>query len=188
MSGVDARRTSHAHAHVYAHVTCACTCNMCMHMHMHIPTFRRMCPEWIWGAWPSAIIGGERRNDAPARKAHYLRRRVGTAVNPPGGTSQGDRKAVLVRLQYQQYTSIARKKLYQRLVEEHARRRRDSATTLLVADPPTALAVTAEGASCAARAVPSDSVPCMLAAMRVPTDRFADGVPGAGREPSVVCW
>eukprot|EP00964_Phaeocystis_antarctica_P108108 scaffold72754_cov67-Phaeocystis_antarctica.AAC.1 len=37
-------------------------------------------------------------------------------------------------------------------------RRRDSATTLLVADPPTALAVTAEGASCAARAVLSDSV------------------------------
>ena len=31
-------------------------------------------------------------------------------------------------------------------------------------DPPTALAVTAEGASCAARAVPSDSVSCMLAA------------------------
>ena len=29
---------------------------------------------------------------------------------------------------------------------------------LLVADPPTALKVTAEGASCAARAVPSDSV------------------------------
>jgi hypothetical protein len=53
-----------------------------------------------------------------------------------------------------------------------------------VADPPTALAVTAEGASCAARAIPSDSVSCMLAARRVPTDRFADGVPGAGREPS----
>eukprot|EP00964_Phaeocystis_antarctica_P011958 scaffold6597_cov77-Phaeocystis_antarctica.AAC.1 len=33
-----------------------------------------------------------------------------------------------------------------------ARRRRDSATTLLVADPPIALVVTAEGASCAARA------------------------------------
>ena len=57
-------------------------------------------------------------------------------------------------------------------------------TTLLFADPPTALAVTAEGASCVARAVPSDSVSCMLAARRVPTDRFADGVPGAGREPS----
>ena len=55
---------------------------------------------------------------------------------------------------------------------------------VLVADPPTALAVTAEGASCAARAIPSDSVSCMLAARRVPTDRFADGVPGAGREPS----
>ena len=50
--------------------------------------------------------------------------------------------------------------------------------------PPTALAVTAEAASCAARAVPSDSVSCMLAARRVPTDRFPDGVPGAGREPS----
>ena len=53
-----------------------------------------------------------------------------------------------------------------------------------MAGPPTAPAVAAEGASCAARAVPSDSVPCMLAARRVPTDRFADGVPGAGREPS----
>ena len=84
------------------------------------------------------------------------------------------------------------------IVEEHARSRvlldeslvvgeRQSATTLLVADLPTALAVTAEGASCAARAVPSDSVSCMLAARRVPTDRFVDGVPGAGREPSVVC-
>jgi hypothetical protein len=60
-----------------------------------------------------------------------------------------------------------------------ARRRRESA------NPPTALAVTAEGASsCAARAVPSDSVSRMLAARRVPTDRFADSVPGAGREPS----
>ena len=47
--------------------------------------------------------------------------------------------------------------------------------TLLVADPPTALAVTAEGASCAARAVPSDSVSCMLAARRVPTDRLQKG-------------
>jgi hypothetical protein len=68
-----------------------------------------------------------------------------------------------------------------------AARRRESANTLLVADPPTALAVTAEGASCAARAVPSGSVSCMLAARHVPTDRFVDGVPGAGREPSVVC-
>jgi hypothetical protein len=70
-----------------------------------------------------------------------------------------------------------------------ARRRTESATTLLVADLPTALAGgDAEGASCcAARAVPSDNVSCMLAARRVPTDRFADGVPGAGREPSVVC-
>eukprot|EP00964_Phaeocystis_antarctica_P041114 scaffold23502_cov73-Phaeocystis_antarctica.AAC.2 len=65
-----------------------------------------------------------------------------------------------------------------------ARRRRDSATTLPVADPPTVLAVSAEAASCAARAVLSDSVSCMLAARRVTTDRFPDGVPGAGREPS----
>jgi hypothetical protein len=35
-------------------------------------------------------------------------------------------------------------------------------TTPLMAGPPTAPAVTAEGASCAARAVPSDSVSCML--------------------------
>jgi hypothetical protein len=50
-------------------------------------------------------------------------------------------------------------------------RRRESATTLLVADPPTALTVTAEGASCAACAVPSDSVSCMLAA-RVDVSRL----------------
>jgi len=81
----------------------------------------------------------------------------------------------------------------ERLVEEHARSRgveeplvvgETRSTTLLVADPPTALAVTAEGASCAARAVLSDSVSCMLAARRVQADRFPDGVPGAGREPS----
>ena len=53
-----------------------------------------------------------------------------------------------------------------------------------VADHSTALVVTAEGASCAARAVPSDRVSCVLAARRVPTDRFTDGVPGAGQEPS----
>jgi len=78
-------------------------------------------------------------------------------------------------------------------VEEHARScgveeplvvGETRSTTLLVADPPTALAVTAEGASCAARAVLSDSVSCMLAARRVQADRFPDGVPGAGREPS----
>ena len=45
--------------------------------------------------------------------------------------------------------------------------------------------MTAEGASCVAREVPSDSVSCMLAARRVPTDRFAEGVPGAGREPGL---
>ena len=50
--------------------------------------------------------------------------------------------------------------------------------------PPAVLAVTAEGASCAARAVPSNSVSCMLAARRVPTDLFPHGVPGAGREPN----
>ena len=81
----------------------------------------------------------------------------------------------------------------ERLVEEHARSRgveeplvvgETRPTTPLVADPPTALAVTAEGASCAARAVPSNSVSCMLAARRVPTDLFPHGVPGAGREPS----
>jgi hypothetical protein len=55
-------------------------------------------------------------------------------------------------------------------------------TPLVARGPPTAPAVTAEGASCAARAVPSDSVSCMLATRRVPTGRFADGVPGAGRE------
>eukprot|EP00964_Phaeocystis_antarctica_P153922 scaffold122386_cov33-Phaeocystis_antarctica.AAC.1 len=65
-----------------------------------------------------------------------------------------------------------------------ARRRRDAATPLPVADPPTALVVTAEAASCAARAVLSDSVSCMLAARCVPADRFPDGVPGARREPS----
>eukprot|EP00964_Phaeocystis_antarctica_P109245 scaffold73741_cov56-Phaeocystis_antarctica.AAC.2 len=48
-----------------------------------------------------------------------------------------------------------------------ARHRRDAATTFPVADPPTALAVSAEAASCAARAVLSDSVSCMLAARRV---------------------
>ena len=63
--------------------------------------------------------------------------------------------------------------------------RRGARAIPLVAGPPTAPAVTAEGASCAARAVPSDSVSCVLAARRVPADRFADGVPGAGRERRV---
>jgi hypothetical protein len=40
--------------------------------------------------------------------------------------------------------------------------------------------VTAEGASSVARAVPSDSVSCMLAAPRVPTDRFKGGVSAQG--------
>ena len=57
-------------------------------------------------------------------------------------------------------------------------------TTLLVADPPTALAVTAEAASCAARAVPSEGMQTTRTARRVPTDRVPDGVPGAGRKPS----
>ena len=30
-------------------------------------------------------------------------------------------------------------------------------------------------------------VSCVLAARRVPTDRFTDGVPGAGQQPSVGC-
>ena len=50
--------------------------------------------------------------------------------------------------------------------------------------PPAVLAVTAEGASCAARAVPSGSVSCMLAARRVQTDRFPDGVPAPGESPA----
>jgi len=62
-------------------------------------------------------------------------------------------------------------------------------TTLLSADSPTALAVTAEGASCVARAVPSDSVSCMLAARRVPTDRFAQMVFRAqGESPAPRSW
>eukprot|EP00964_Phaeocystis_antarctica_P073149 scaffold44848_cov66-Phaeocystis_antarctica.AAC.10 len=65
-----------------------------------------------------------------------------------------------------------------------ARRRRDSATTLPVADPPTALAVTAEGASCAARAVLSEGMQTTRTARCVPADCFPDGVPGTGREPS----
>ena len=55
--------------------------------------------------------------------------------------------------------------------------------TLLCTDPPSALAVTAAGASCVARAVPSDSVSCMLGAQRVPTDRFKRGVPAQGESP-----
>ena len=57
------------------------------------------------------------------------------------------------------------------------RRTRDSATPLLVADPPTALAVTAEGASCAARAVLSEGMQTTRIARCVPADRFPDGVP-----------
>ena len=56
-------------------------------------------------------------------------------------------------------------------------------TTLLCTDPPSALAVTAAGASCVARAVPSDSVSFMLGAQRVPTDRFKRGVPAQGESP-----
>ena len=37
--------------------------------------------------------GGERRDGAPARTAHYLRL-VGAAANPPGGTPQGNRELV----------------------------------------------------------------------------------------------
>ena len=44
------------------------------------------------------------------------------------------------------------------------------------------LAVTDEGASCAARAVSSDSVSCMLIAWRRLAHRFPDIVPGAAGE------
>ena len=44
--------------------------------------------------------------------------------------------------------------------------------------------VTAEGASCAARAFPSEGMQSTRTARRVPADRFPDGVPGTGREPS----
>ena len=54
--------------------------------------------------------------------------------------------------------------------------------------PPAVLAVTAEGASCAARAVPSDSVFRMLAARPRLAGRLPDGVSGAGREPSAVTF
>ena len=62
--------------------------------------------------------------------------------------------------------------------------------------PATALAVTAEGASCVAHAVPSGIglqasvvLRCMLAAPRVPTDRFKGGVRGAGRaSPAPRSW
>ena len=44
--------------------------------------------------------------------------------------------------------------------------------------------VTAEGASCAARAFPSEGMQTTRTARCVPADRFPDGVPGTGREPS----
>eukprot|EP00964_Phaeocystis_antarctica_P112499 scaffold76638_cov54-Phaeocystis_antarctica.AAC.4 len=59
-----------------------------------------------------------------------------------------------------------------------------AAITLLVADPPTALAVTAEAASCAARAVLSEGMQTTRTARCVPADRFPDGVPGTGQEPN----
>jgi hypothetical protein len=62
-----------------------------------------------------------------------------------------------------------------------ARRRRDSAYhTSVRRSSDCAVVVTAEGASSVARAVPSDSVSCMLAAPRVPTDRFKGGVSAQG--------
>jgi hypothetical protein len=62
-------------------------------------------------------------------------------------------------------------------------------TTLLFADPPTALAVTAEGASCVAPCACGSfgqRVSCMLAAPRVPTGPASNKArrAGAGREPS----
>ena len=63
-----------------------------------------------------------------------------------------------------------------------ARRRRDSAYhTSVRRSSDCAVVVTAEGASSVARAVPSDSVSCMLAAPRVPTDRFKRGRPAQGK-------
>ena len=44
--------------------------------------------------------------------------------------------------------------------------------------------VTAEGASCAARAFPSEGMQTTRTARCVPADHFPDGVPGTGREPS----
>eukprot|EP00964_Phaeocystis_antarctica_P056221 scaffold33160_cov68-Phaeocystis_antarctica.AAC.1 len=110
---------------------------------------------------PKALLGRRRR-----RPPRLTPRRGGRADTMRGLSARPPRRAIA------------------RAPRRAARRRRDSATTLLVADPPTALAVTAEGASCAARAVLSDRVSCMLAARRVPTDRVPDGVPGAGRKPN----
>ena len=50
--------------------------------------------------------------------------------------------------------------------------------------PPAALAVTAEGASCAARAVPSEGMQTTRTARCVPADRFPDGVPAPGESPA----
>eukprot|EP00964_Phaeocystis_antarctica_P022120 scaffold12286_cov84-Phaeocystis_antarctica.AAC.1 len=79
------------------------------------------------------------------------------------------------------YTHICVKRAIARAPRRAARRRRDSPNyTFLCTDPPSALAVTAAGASYVARAVPSDSVSCMLGAQRVPTDRFKRDVPAQG--------
>jgi hypothetical protein len=70
-----------------------------------------------------------------------------------------------------------------------ARRRRDSAYhTSVRRSSDCAVVVTAEGASSVARAVPSDSVSCMLAAPRVPTDRFKGGVSAQGESPAPRSW
>jgi hypothetical protein len=64
-------------------------------------------------------------------------------------------------------------------------------TTLLFADPPTALAVTAEGASSQLRCACGSfgqRVSCMLAAPRVPTGRFKRGVPAQGESPAPQSW
>ena len=52
------------------------------------------------------------------------------------------------------------------------------------AHPPTALVVTAEGASCAARAVPSRKACRPRGPRCFPADRFPDGVPASGESPA----
>ena len=48
--------------------------------------------------------------------------------------------------------------------------------------------VTAEGASCAARAVPSEGTQTTRTARCVPADRFPDGVPAPGESPAPQSW
>ena len=60
----------------------------------------------------------------------------------------------------------------------------DSAPHFWSPMPPAALAVTAEGASCAARAVPSEGMQTTWTARCFPADRFPDGVPAPGESPA----